>query len=246
VLRLYHLTFACADPERLCRFWAAVLGHTPEQGGDDWFARGDPELRFAPMPKSPTLEVPIHLDVNGPDREAEVERIRALGATLVATKTESVGDFSETFTVLRDPEGNGFCVQGPDSRMPNLYVRNVTFACADPPRLASFWSQATGWPLEPLEEDFKRRLLEGGLDPRELDTYAAIERPGTFLRFLFPRREKSRPDSIPLHPDFLTDDREEELDRLLALGASVQETKQASGHTWTMLRDPEGNPFCIE
>jgi len=29
---------------------------------------------------------------------------------------------------MRDPEGNGFCVQGPDPRKPHPYVGNVTFS----------------------------------------------------------------------------------------------------------------------
>jgi hypothetical protein len=33
---------------------------------------------------------------------------------------------------------------------------------------------------------------------------------------------------------------------LSGLGASVVETKStASGFTWTVMRDPEGNPFCL-
>jgi predicted enzyme related to lactoylglutathione lyase len=225
-----------------------VLGYSAERGGDDWFARGDepPELRFAPMPKSPTIEVPIHLDVNAPDREAEVERVRGLGARLVATKTQSVGDFAETLTVLRDPEGNGFCVQGPDPRKPHVYVRNITYACADPPRLADFWSRATGWQVEQLDEEFKRLLLDGGLDPRELDAYVAVHQPPSLLRFLFQRRQKTATESIPIHPDFRTDDREAEIERLVALGASVKETKHADDRTWTVMRDPETNSFCVE
>jgi hypothetical protein len=41
----------------------------------DCFARGEgPDLFFKRMRKSPTIELPIHLDVNVPDREAEVNR----------------------------------------------------------------------------------------------------------------------------------------------------------------------------
>jgi predicted enzyme related to lactoylglutathione lyase len=246
VLRLTHLTFACEDPRRVCEFWCGVLGHTPDRGGDDWFARGEPELRFAPMHKSPTIEVPIHLDVNTPDRDAEVERLLSLGARLVATKTNSVGEISETYTVMRDPEGNGFCVQGPDERMGRTYVRNVTYACAEPSRLAEFWSQATGWPIEEIPESFFDELRAAGIDDRELDAYAAIEQPGTPLRFFFQREQKSPVDAIPLHPDFRSDDREAELERLTALGASVKETQQAGDRTWTVMRDPEGNAFCVE
>jgi hypothetical protein len=64
-----------------------VLDYDSESGGDDWFARGDGlELHFAPMAKSATIELPIHLDVNVPDREAEVERLLGRGARLASTK----------------------------------------------------------------------------------------------------------------------------------------------------------------
>jgi predicted enzyme related to lactoylglutathione lyase len=64
-------------------------------------------------------------------------------------------------------------------------------------------------------------------------------------RFLFQRREKSRPESHPIHLDFGTDDREEEVERLTAAGASVVETKVGTNITFTVMKDPEGNPFCV-
>jgi predicted enzyme related to lactoylglutathione lyase len=64
-------------------------------------------------------------------------------------------------------------------------------------------------------------------------------------RFLFQRREKSRPESYPIHLDFATEDRESEVERLTRAGATVVETKTGMTVTFTVLRDPEGNPFCI-
>jgi predicted enzyme related to lactoylglutathione lyase len=64
-------------------------------------------------------------------------------------------------------------------------------------------------------------------------------------RFLFQRREKSRPESHPIHLDFGTDDREAEIERLTSAGASVVETKVGTNITFTVMRDPEGNPFCV-
>jgi len=68
---------------------------------------------------------------------------------------------------------------------------------------------------------------------------------GSRPRFYFHRREKSRPESYPMHLDFATDDREGEVERLVRAGASVVETKQGTNVTFTILRDPEGNPFCV-
>jgi predicted enzyme related to lactoylglutathione lyase len=81
---------------------------------------------------------------------------------------------------------------------------------------------------------------------REFYAYYAIDRDAARPRFLFQRREKSRPDSYPIRLDFLADDRNSEIDRLVLAGATVVETKHAGDRTRTVLRDPEGNPFCVE
>jgi predicted enzyme related to lactoylglutathione lyase len=244
VLRLNHITFACDEPERVADFWAALLdGYSV----DDNFARGDgPELFFRKAEKSPTIELPLHLDVNVPDREAELQRILELGGKLVETKSHQIGDLSETWTVMRDPEGNGFCIQSP----PNTDARrigNVTFSCANPIPLGQFWAAALGWPDEPIDQAFIQQLLDAGMDERETEAfYVTRETPTSRPRYLFQRREKSRPASYPIHLDFRSDDREADVERLQQLGASVEETKTDDRATWTVMRDPESNPFCVE
>lgn len=127
-----NVTFAAEDPSALAEFWAEAIGYRLEEappglleaieaeGGDPNAAAAavdpdgsGPRLFFKKMPRSTTAHIPIHLDLNTDDREAEVERLTALGATVVETKTESTGPYTETWTVMRDPEGNGFCVQSP-------------------------------------------------------------------------------------------------------------------------------------
>jgi predicted enzyme related to lactoylglutathione lyase len=147
---------------------------------------------------------------------------------------------------MRDPEGNGFCVQGPDPRKPHPYVGNVTFSSASPRALGGFWSAALGWPAQEDPDDFLQMLRDAHLDPAEFETYYSIlSRDGRRPRFLFQRREKSRPQSYPLHLDFAADDREAEIERLTRMGASVVETKTNGEETWTVMRDPEDNPFCV-
>jgi predicted enzyme related to lactoylglutathione lyase len=249
MLRLDHVTFACEDSRPLAEFWAAVLGYETEPSGDDCFARGEegPELFFKRMPKSPTIELPIHLDVNVPDRETELERLLGLGAKLVETKSHSIGDLSEIWTVMRDPEGNGFCIQTPHTPPEKRYIGNVTFAAADPVSLGRFWAEALGWAEEPIDQGFIRQLLDAGMDERETESfYVTRETRTSRPRFLFQRRERSRPEHYPIHLDFTTDDRAVEIERLGSLGAAVEQTKTAGERTWTIMRDPEGNPFCVE
>jgi predicted enzyme related to lactoylglutathione lyase len=248
MLRLNHVTFAAADPPRLSSFWADLLDYRSASGGGDWFARGDGlELRFAPMPKSPTIEVPIHLDVNAPDREATVRRALDLGARLVENKTMEIGTLKEQWTVLRDPEGNGFCIQGPDTRRGRVYIGNITFSTAAPRELGPFWSEALGWPEQVDPPDFLEMLWDAGLDRAQYEAYYAIKDPHERdPRLLFQRREKSRPEHYPLHVDLLADDREAEIERLKTAGATVTETKTAGERAWTVMRDPDANPFCVE
>ena len=248
MLRLNHITFACEEPERVASFWCALLdGYEAVQSGQTYFGRGGgPELFFNKMPKSPTIELPIHLDVNVPDREAELQRVLELGGKLVETKSHQIGELSEIWTVMRDPEGNGFCIQSPPN-VEQRYIGNVTFSCAQPIPLGRFWAAALGWPDEPIPEEFIQQLVDAGMDPAERESfYVTRETPTSRPRFLFQRREKSRPESYAIHLDFLTDDREAELQRLASLGATVQETKTDERATWTIMRDPERNPFCVE
>ena len=127
-----NITFAADDPGRLAEFWAAAIDYEVQEappglleaieaeGGDrnaaaaavDPTGRG-PRLFFKKLPRSSPEQLPIHLDLEANDRESTVERLTELGATVVETKTETTGPYTETWTVMRDPEGNGFCVQSP-------------------------------------------------------------------------------------------------------------------------------------
>jgi predicted enzyme related to lactoylglutathione lyase len=248
MLRLNHITFACESPERVAEFWTTMLdGYEAVQSGQTFFGRGDgPELFFNKREKSPTIELPIHLDVNVPDFEAERERLLQLGAKLVETKSHRIGELSEMWTVMRDPEGNGFCIQSPPKTETRL-IGNITFSCAEPPQLGAFWAAALGWPDEPIDPSFIKALLDAGMDERETTAFYVTRETATSRpRLLFQRREKSRPASYPIHLDFRTDDREAELERLQELGATVEETKSDDDRTWTVMRDPESNPFCVE
>ncbi|CAN5265020.1 hypothetical protein BH18ACT12_BH18ACT12_02050 [soil metagenome] len=170
-----------------------------------------------------------------------------LGGRLVETKSHSVGELEETWTVMRDPEGNGFCIQSPPNALPSRYIGNVTFSCAEPRELGRFWAEALGWPEEEVDESFLQALRDGGMDEREFEAFYVTRNPdGSRPRFLFQRREKSRPESYPIHLDFRADDRDGEITRLTNAGATVVETRSSSAHTWTVRRDPDGNPFCVE
>ncbi len=250
MLRLDALTFACEDPARVAEFWGQLLDYETAGAGDSWLAT-DPRsestgLRFSRMAKSPTIELPIHVDVTVPDREAELARVLELGGRLVTTKTHRMGDFETTWTVMRDPEGNGFCIESLPDAPPQRHIGNVTFSCAEPRELGRFWANALGWPDENIDEGFLQRFRDAGEDERQVTSFHLVRQPeGRRPRLLFQRREKSRPDSYPIHLDFDSDNREAEIERLTAAGASVVETKVGTNITFTVMRDPEGNPFRV-
>ncbi|WP_062208913.1 VOC family protein [Streptomyces sp. NBRC 109706] len=114
-----HITFDCAEPHEpfeLARFWSGVLGHPVDpidEPGDDEVALavpdGQPTLLFVRVPERKSLKNRVHLDLEpGQSRDAEVERVLALGATLVDDRRKPNG---RGWAVLADPAGNEFCVE---------------------------------------------------------------------------------------------------------------------------------------
>jgi predicted enzyme related to lactoylglutathione lyase len=100
------------DPSGLGRWWQEALGWVVVNKDPDEFeirpsADHLPGLLFVPVPESKTTKNRLHLDFRPDDRDAEVERLVALGATRA-----DVGQGEQSWVVLADPEGNEFCVLG--------------------------------------------------------------------------------------------------------------------------------------
>jgi predicted enzyme related to lactoylglutathione lyase len=117
-LHLANITFDCGDALAVARFWSAALDRPldsePEPG--EHFASiglGDTSgtsWLFAQVPESKTAKNRVHVDLHTEDRDAvarEVERLVALGATVIRPPKEEFGTYWAT---LQDPEGNEFCV----------------------------------------------------------------------------------------------------------------------------------------
>src|SRR5262249_60562258 len=140
------------------------------------------------------------------------------------------------------PQAHGSCTQAPPT--PDApRCGNVPFWCASPAPPGQFGAAALGWRDEPIDQGFIQQLLDAGMDPRETESfYVTRETPTSRPRFLFQRRERSRPDSYPIHLDLRAGDREAETRRLTGLGATIERVAD----TRTIMRDPEANPFCVE
>ncbi|WP_329590051.1 hypothetical protein OG298_17625 [Streptomyces sp. NBC_01005] len=93
------------------RAWRDLAGvrHPDDPYDKDSGAGLGRRLLFQRVPEAKTVKNRLHLDVHaGPERrEAEVERLVGLGATVLREVAEQGG----AWTVLSDPEGNEFCVQ---------------------------------------------------------------------------------------------------------------------------------------
>jgi len=99
-----------ADPVALGRWWAAALEWVVVNDDPDEFEiRPEPErmpgLLFARVPEPKTVKNRLHLDLRPDDRDAAVDRLLGLGATHA-----DIGQGEQSWIVLRDPEGNEFCV----------------------------------------------------------------------------------------------------------------------------------------
>jgi predicted enzyme related to lactoylglutathione lyase len=114
-LEIAAITFDCTNALTLAEFWSAALGRPVDRDGDmaasEYFARlpGDgveATIMFIQVPEAKTVKNRVHLDLDSSDRAAEVERLVALGATVVHDKDE----WGTRWTTLEDPEGNEFCI----------------------------------------------------------------------------------------------------------------------------------------
>ncbi|HXH57551.1 VOC family protein [Iamia sp.] len=98
------------DPVTLGRWWAEALGWVVvDENAEEVEIRSAPGrlpgLLFLAVPEPKAVKDRLHLDFRPDDRDAEVDRLLARGATRA-----DVGQGDETWVVLADPEGNEFCV----------------------------------------------------------------------------------------------------------------------------------------
>ena len=111
-------------------------------------------------------------------------------------------------------------------------IQNISMDCADPYSLCEFWSQVLDTPMDPADSPGDDEV---GFD---LDSGQTL----LFIRVPEPKTVKNRMH-LCLQPREL---RDQEVDRLLSLGASmVDDQRNADGTGWAVLADPEGNEFCV-
>jgi catechol-2,3-dioxygenase len=100
------------DLDREVAFWSAALDYVPRsEPDDDWVSlrpRTGPGVSLSFDLKRSEYDLPprFHLDLYAEDRQAEVRRLVALGATEIPLDHGGEVDW----TLMADPEGNRFDV----------------------------------------------------------------------------------------------------------------------------------------
>ena len=125
-LTLNSLVFDCEHPASLARFWAAALdGYQVAPYDEAELARlrgigvfdpeddpsvlvegpeGQPRIWFQRVPEGKVVKNRLHVDLRCKDRDAEVDRLVSIGASLLPDQP------NPDLVVMTDPQGNEFCV----------------------------------------------------------------------------------------------------------------------------------------
>lgn len=137
-IKKVQVTFDCAEPERVARFWCEVLGYVvvPPKGFATWddFARSQsaeergswcactdpsgvgPRLYFQRVPEGKVVKNRVHLDVRVGTGLVGAERLAALEAECArllpfgAVRVRLLADEHDSCIVMQDVEGNEFCL----------------------------------------------------------------------------------------------------------------------------------------
>lgn len=228
--RLVQWCIAADDPGAMMRFWAGLLGWSVVAPREDRVITPPDDtgfdLRFVPATEPKTGPNRVHPDLTSgsrADQELTVARALDLGA-----RTIDIGQRPEEgHVVLADPEGNEFCVIGPGNR----FLADCGFvgalACDGTQGVGYFWSRALDWPLVwDQDEETAIRSPHGG-----------------------PKISWGGPPVAPKvwrnrwHPHLEAVDVEDEVERLLGLGARHDDTQMYVDGVPFL--DPDGNEFCL-
>jgi len=112
--------------------------------------------------------------------------------------------------------------------------------CADPGGLPRFWCSVLGYEVQDEQDGFV--AIGSPLLPEGKSRPGPVPPALTFARVPEGKTVKNR-----LHIDVNPVDREQddEVRRLLSLGARHADVGQGPDVSWVTLADPEGNEFCV-
>lgn len=110
-------------------------------------------------------------------------------------------------------------------------IAAISIEAVDPRRIAEFWCAVLGWEVQHLDS------TGGEIAPPD----------GSWPTIDIGRVPEAKAVKNRLHLDICADGstQNDELRRLLELGAKQVDVGQTSDSTWIVLADPEGNEFCL-
>jgi Glyoxalase-like domain len=114
----------------------------------------------------------------------------------------------------------------------------------DPRPLADWWAAALGW-QKVYEADDEVVIIPAYVTEEQIRS-TPWEQVGPGLVFV--RVPEGKAVKNRLHLDLAphtSDDRDAEIARLKAMGATEVDVGQGADVTWTVLADPQGNEFCV-
>ncbi len=118
-------------------------------------------------------------------------------------------------------------------------IHEIVFDCDKPAELAAFWAELLdGYAVREHEEDDIARLIALDLNT-ETEITVMLDGPGPSI--CFQNVEGRRPDNNRVHFDVEVADRAAEAARLAEAGAAIERVLPS----YTVMRDPEGNQFCL-
>ena len=227
VLRLEAVAFEVTDAVEVGAFWAGLLQRDPVQETDGVLVPGGPTqvgLRFLTSDTEQIGPRRLHLHLTSTSPEDQLRTVESAlrlgGRHLDVDQAPDDG-----FVVLADPGGNALCVIEPHNRFLADTGQLGEVTCDGTRDVGLFWSHALSWPLV-----------------WDQDEETAVQSPlgGTKVSWGGPPVEPKHGRNRQRF-DLVTTDAGEEVDRLIALGAT-RLTDLADG---VELVDPDGNEFSL-
>lgn len=133
----------------------------------------------------------------------------------------------------------------------------VAFDTTNPHAQARFWAGALHYEVEDHSGVVGHLIEQGQLQPADVmevdgrqafrDVAACRDPQGTRPRLYFQRVPEPKTTKNRVHLDIQVgaEQAPSEVERLVAMGATVAWTSSDRGPLTTTLRDPEGNEFCV-
>ena len=217
--RYRDLCIDVADARMSGEYWSTMLGWRLEPHPD-----GDAHLRddagriqvwLNVVPEPKTVKNRLHIDVNA----ESVRRAIDAGARVQYEYAR--------WTTLLDPDGQEHCVfprDEPVEKRPYELVWDCADTAGAGHDIAAWWCDVVGGAV--VDDDGESAIQDVPECPWDYVVFGGVPEPKT---------TKNR-----LHIDVATDD----LDALVAHGATILRAKGDRGLGWTVLADPDGNEFC--